>query len=57
LVDSIIIVRQALEEAGHLAFSRISSLLDDYSPTVTFEGNNTMLAQQSFNYLMKLFNK
>ena len=57
MVDSIIIVRQALVEAGHSAFSRIPCLIDDYSPTVSFEGNNTMLAKQSFNYLVKLFKR
>jgi hypothetical protein len=45
MVDSIILVRQALGGAGYSAWSRIPSLLDDYSPTVTFEGDNTMLAQ------------
>jgi len=31
--------------------------MDDYSPEITFEGDNTVMAQQSFNYLRKLLKK
>jgi len=32
-------------------------LIEDYSPEVTYEGDNTVMAQQSFNYLRKLIKK
>jgi len=28
-------------------------LIEDYSPEVTYEGDNTVMAQQSTNYLFK----
>ena len=32
-------------------------MIADYSPEVTYEGDNTVMAQQSFNYLRKLLKK
>lgn len=32
-------------------------MIDDSNPIVTYEGDNTVMAQQSFNYLLKLLKK
>jgi hypothetical protein len=55
--DSMILIRQSLGGAGYSAWSGIPYLMDDYSPEITFEGDNTVMAQQSFNYLRKLLKK
>jgi acyl-CoA oxidase len=44
-VDNLIIVRQSLGGAGFSAWSGIPRLIEDYSPNVTFEGDNTVMAQ------------
>lgn len=46
-------IRQALGGAGYTAWSGIPKLIEEYSPVVTFEGDNTVMAQQSSNYLLK----
>ena len=53
--DAGFIVRQALGGAGYSAWSGIPRLVEDYSPQVTFEGDNTVMAQQSANFLLKKF--
>ena len=40
--------------AGYSAWSGIPYLISDYSPEVTYEGDNTVMAQQSANFLFKL---
>ena len=50
-------IRQSLGGAGYSAWSGIPYLIDDYSPEVTYEGDNTVMAQQSFNYLKKQIQK
>ena len=55
--DSLILIRQSLGGAGYSAWSAIPHLIENYSPSTTFEGDNTVMAQQSFNYLMKLASK
>ena len=55
--DALYTIRQSLGGAGYTAWSGLPSLIDDYSPEVTFEGDNTVMAQQSFNYLKKLILK
>ena len=52
--DSLLTIRQALGGAGYTAWSGIPYLISDYSPNTTYEGDNTVMAQQSFNYLLKL---
>jgi acyl-CoA oxidase len=37
-------VRQALGGAGYTAWSGLPRLIEDYSPQVTFEGDNTVMA-------------
>mmetsp|Transcript_16443 Transcript_16443/g.27897 ORF Transcript_16443/g.27897 Transcript_16443/m.27897 type:complete len:133 (+) Transcript_16443:1064-1462(+) len=52
-IDGLILIRQSLGGAGYTAWSGIPRLIFDYSPVVTFEGDNTVMSQQSFNYLLK----
>jgi alkylation response protein AidB-like acyl-CoA dehydrogenase len=44
-IDGIIEVRQSMGGAGYTNWSAIPSYFDDISPTVTFEGDNTVMAQ------------
>lgn len=46
-------MRQSLGGAGYTAWSGLPKLIEDYSPNVTFEGDNTVMSQQSCNFLMK----
>ena len=55
--DALFLIRQSLGGAGYSAWSGIPYLIDSYSPEVTYEGDNTVMAQQSFNYLKKLMEK
>ena len=52
-MDGLITIRQSLGGAGYSAWSGIPRMIDDYSPLVTFEGDNTVMAQQSFNFILK----
>lgn len=54
MVDGFMEIRQALGGAGYSSWSGIPTYFDDFSPTVTFEGDNTVMAQQSFSYLLKI---
>ena len=50
---SLIQIRQCLGGAGYSAWSGIPELIADYSPQVTYEGDNTLMSQQSNNFLFK----
>ena len=41
--DNIVIMRQALGGAGYSAWSGIPRIIEDYSPNVTFEVDNTVM--------------
>ena len=43
-VDGIYNIRQALGEAGFTAWSNIPTIFDELNSTVTFEGDNTVMA-------------
>jgi hypothetical protein len=43
--DNLIAIRQSLGGAGYSAWSGIPSMIENYSPSVTFEGDNTVMAQ------------
>lgn len=43
--DSLILIRQSIGGAGYSAWSAIPHLIENNSPTVTFEGDNTVMAQ------------
>jgi len=43
-MDSLILIRQSLGGAGYTAWSGIPTLIEEYSPQVTFEGDNTVMA-------------
>lgn len=44
-MESLLLIRQSLGGAGYSAWSGIPKYIDEYSPTVTFEGDNTVMAQ------------
>ena len=56
-MDGLMISRQSIGGAGYSAWSGIPALISDFSSSVTYEGDNTVMAQQSFRYLMKLYKK
>lgn len=55
--DALYTIRQSLGGAGYSAWSNLPYLIDAFSPEVTYEGDNTVMAQQSFNYLRKQIKK
>ena len=55
--DSIDIIRQNCGGAGYSAHSLLPQMWSDYSPVPTYEGDNTVMAQQSMNYLEKKIKK
>jgi len=42
--DSALKIRESIGGAGYSGWSGIPNLIDDYSPNVTFEGDNTVMA-------------
>lgn len=56
-MDGLMVVRQSTGGAGYTAWSYLPYLIDDFSPCVTFEGDNTVMAQQSVRFLQKLYKK
>lgn len=52
--EGLLLMRQSIGGAGFSAWSGLPRLITEYSPNVTFEGDNTVMAQQSCNYLFKL---
>ena len=44
-MDGLIILRQCIGGAGYSAWSSLPRLIDDLSPVVTYEGDNTIMAQ------------
>ena len=42
--DSLIQIRQSLGGAGYSAWSAIPHLIENFSPSTTFEGDNTVMA-------------
>lgn len=53
--DNILIARQSIGGAGYTDWSGIKNAYDFGSPSVTFEGDNTVMGIQSTNYLKKLY--
>lgn len=54
-MDGLMLIRQCIGGAGYTAWSGIPLLIQDFAPAVSYEGDNTVLAQQSFRYLQKLY--
>jgi acyl-CoA oxidase len=50
-MDGLMVIRQSVGGAGYSAWSNLPYLIDDFSATVTYEGDNTVMAQQSFRFL------
>jgi acyl-CoA oxidase len=53
--DNILIARQSIGGAGYTDWSGMKTPYDFGSPSVTFEGDNTVMGIQSTNYLKKLY--
>lgn len=51
--DFLLQIRQAMGGGGFTAWSGIPRLIEEFSPLPTFEGDNTVMLQQTCNYLMK----
>lgn len=56
-MEGLLQIRQSLGGASYSAWSGIPSLIGEFSAAVTYEGDNTVMAQQSFGYLQKLYKK
>lgn len=52
--DGLYQIRQAIGGAGFTEWSGIPVIINRFSPCVTFEGDNTVMLQQSAKYLLKL---
>ena len=52
-MDGAEIIRASLGGAGYSSWSGLGRIMEEYNPTVTFEGDNTVMAQQAFNFLLK----
>lgn len=46
-------IRQSIGGAGYSAWSGIPYIIDDFTPSTTFEGDNIVMAQQSVRFLIK----
>lgn len=55
--DGIFQIRQSIGGAGYSAWGGIVNIIDEFSPVVTYEGDNTVMAQQCSRYLMKCVKK
>jgi hypothetical protein len=44
-MDGLLVARQSVGGAGYTAWSALPYLIDEFSPVVTFEGDNTVMAQ------------
>ena len=55
--DGLYTIRQALGGAGYSIWSGIPSIIESFNGCVTFEGDNTVMAQQSARYLQKLYKR
>ena len=55
--DGIELVRQNCGGAGYSAWSYLPQLYSDYSPVPVYEGDNTVMAQQTLSYIQKKLKK
>jgi acyl-CoA oxidase len=56
-MEGILAIRQSLGGAGYSGWSGLPHLIDSFSSAVTYEGDNTVMAMQSFRFLKKLYKK
>tara|TARA_B110000285_G_C14493780_1_gene325109 strand:+ start:165 stop:302 length:138 start_codon:yes stop_codon:yes gene_type:complete len=45
VIDGMLVARQSVGGAGYSAWSGIPRQIEEYSPLVTLEGDNTVMAQ------------
>lgn len=55
--ESIDLIRTNCGGAGYSAWSGLTQQFSDYSPVPTYEGDNTVMAQQSISYIQKKLRK
>jgi acyl-CoA oxidase len=55
--ESIDLIRTNCGGAGYSAWSGLTQQFFDYSPVPTYEGDNTVMAQQSISYIQKKLSK
>lgn len=55
--EAIDLVRTNCGGSGYSAHSLLPQIFSDYSPVPTYEGDNTVMAQQCFSYLSKKIKK
>lgn len=56
-VDGLYVTRQSIGGAGMTEWSGIPAAIAFLGPSVTYEGDNSVMAQQSFRYLKKVFKR
>jgi len=54
-MDGLYRAREAVGGAGFSCWSGLPYLIDDFAPCVTFEGDNTVMCQQSAKYVTKQY--
>jgi hypothetical protein len=52
--DGLFAIRQSL---AYTAWSGIPAIIEAFNPCVTFEGDNTVMAQQSARFLQKMYKR
>lgn len=55
--NGLLVIRQSLGGAGFTAWSGLPQAILDCSPATTYEGDNTVMAQQSARYIFKQVSK
>jgi len=56
-MDAIGKIRLSIGGAGFSGWSGLPYLIEDFSAVPTFEGDNTVMAQESAKYLLKLYKR
>lgn len=51
------LLRSACGGHGYLNYSGLPQIMTEYSPTATYEGENTILLLQTARYLLKNYNR
>ena len=54
-MEGIMKARESVGGAGFTVWSSLPGIIEDFAPCVTFEGDNTVMAQQSAKYVMKQY--
>ena len=52
-MQGLYVIRQSIGGAGYSAWSGLPYIIEEFTPSTTFEGDNTVMAQQSIKFLAK----